>query len=309
MRTICILTLAVLLSACGGKQSQQQDAPAAKARPTTFVFPEIPEMLTAPGQRLSYLLHHYWEEFDFADTTLLATPDVAEQGFVNFIGLLPRATDADRRAAIDSLVRLSSPHPKALAYVLEQAEKYLYDPNSPMRDEDAYVALTSPYLASPAIGFADKSRLEFRIRMASMNRPGDPATDFRYIVYPKGNASSLRATPARQLLLVFYDPECEGCQETLAGLMQSELLAAKTADGSVRVLAVYTEGNAETWRRTAPSLPQTWTIAADTACAVKDTPLYDLKAMPTLYLLDADKRVVLKDTSVPALLQYWQAGE
>ena len=47
-------------------------------------------------------------------------------------------------------------------------------------------------------------------------------------------------------------------------------------------------------------------MATDTACAVKDTPLYDLKAMPSLYLLDADKKVVLKDTSLPALLQRWE---
>lgn len=72
------------------------------------------------------------------------------------------------------------------------------------------------------------------------------------------------------------------------------------------MLAVYTEGNQEVWRETAPLLPHTWTVATDTACAVKDTPLYDLKAMPSLYLLDADKKVVLKDTSLPALLQRWE---
>ena len=90
--------------------------------------------------------------------------------------------------------------------------------------------------------------------------------------------------------------------------MKSDVLAQRVAKGDVSVLAVYTEGNLEVWRKTAPGLPETWTIAADTSCLVKDTPLYDLKAMPTLYLLDTQKNVVLKDTSIPALMSYWTEG-
>ena len=302
MRLIYLLVLTAVLAACGGRK-----APAAqeqKTEQTTFVFPEIPEMLTEPEQRLSFLIQHYWDKFDFADTTLLSKPEIAEQGFVNFIALFPQATAEDCTAGLDSLVRHAEPHPAAFSYLLGQAEKYLYDPNSPFHDEDFYVMFIRPFLASQTIGYADKSRLEFRVQLASMNRTGTTATDFKFIVYPKENASSLRATPGKELLLVFYDPECEGCHETLMELMQSDVLAKKVADGSVSVLAVYTEGNLDVWRKTASGLPKTWTIAADTGCKVKDTPLYDLKAMPTLYLLNAQKEVVLKDTSVPELMQY-----
>ena len=53
-----------------------------------FPFPAIPELLTSPDERRDYLLTHYWEQFDFADTTLVNNRDVTEQGFVNFIALL-----------------------------------------------------------------------------------------------------------------------------------------------------------------------------------------------------------------------------
>lgn len=306
MKTIHLLLLVLVLTACGShsRQSSQEQKP----RQTTFVFPEIPEMLTEPEQRLSFLIQHYWEEFDFADTTLLAQPDIAEQGFVNFIALFPQAVPEDLTAGLDSLVRRAEPHPAAFTYLLAQAEKYLYDPNSPFHNEEFYVQFVRPFVGSKAIGYADKSRLEFRMKLASMNRVGTPATDFKFIIYPKENASSLRATAGKELLLVFYDPECEGCHETLMELMKSDVLAQRVVKGDVSVLAVYTEGNLEVWRKTAPGLPETWTIAADTSCLVKDTPLYDLKAMPTLYLLDTQKNVVLKDTSIPALMSYWTEG-
>lgn len=308
MKTIHLLILALALTACGSRARQDTAAQEQQPKQTSFVFPEIPEMLTEPEQRLTFLMRHYWDEFDFADTTLLANPDIAEQGFVNFIGLIPQAAPEDVTAGIDSLVRLAEPHPAAFSYLLEQAEKYLYDPNSPMCNEELYVQFIRPFVASKAIGYADKSRLEFRMKLASMNRVGTPATDFKFIVYPKENASSLRATRGKELLVVFYDPECEGCHETLMELMKSDVLARKVSEGAVRVLAVYTEGNLDVWRKTSPGLPSTWTITADTACLVKDTPLYDLKAMPTLYLLDAQQRVVLKDTSIPALMRHWSEG-
>lgn len=41
-------------------------------------------------------------------------------------------------------------------------------------------------------------------------------------------------------------------------------------------------------------MPEGWMVATDRE-AVKMGALYDLKAMPSLYLLDGQKRVVLKD--------------
>lgn len=305
MRLIYLLTLVLLLSACRNSSSKTEESPASKARQTTFVFPEIPEMLTEPEQRLSFLVRHYWDKFDFADTTLLADPAIGEQGFVNFIALFPQTDSTDLTAGLDSLVKRAEPHQEAFAFLLDKADKYLYDPNSPYVNEELYVQFVRPFLASRAIGYADKSRLEFRLELASKNRPGTPATDFKFITYPGKASSSLYATPAEQLLLVFYDPECESCRATLQALMQSDILARKLTE-NVRVLAVYTEGNADVWAATASGMPRTWQVAADTACTVKDTPLYDLKAMPSLYLLDARKRVILKDASVSALLDYWE---
>ena len=40
-----------------------------------FPFPQIPAVLTSPEERRSYLLAHYWDEYDFADTVLLHKAD------------------------------------------------------------------------------------------------------------------------------------------------------------------------------------------------------------------------------------------
>jgi hypothetical protein len=43
-------------------------------------------------------------------------------------------------------------------------------------------------------------------------------------------------------------------------------------------------------------LPKEWIVGTDRE-EIKQRCLYDLKAMPSLYLLDGDKKVILKDVS------------
>lgn len=300
IKYICVLVFAVLLLSCQNHSKKDEEKP----KQTAFVFPEIPEMITEPDQRLSFLLKHFWEEFDFADTTLLSNSGITEQGFVNFISLLPKASAKDRLVGIDSLVRHSEAYPKVLSYMMNQAEKYLYEPNSPYYNEILYVDFMRSFVNSKGISYADKSRLEFRIALASKNCVGNASTDFQMKLYPKEVVSSLYSIVANQLLLIFYDPDCPHCQETLNELVSLKVLSQKIKEG-LQVLAVYTEGNLELWRKTAPSMPKNWQIAIDEGCIIKEQILYDLKAMPSFYLLDAQKKVILKDVSIPNLLKYW----
>ena len=60
------------------------------------------------------------------------------------------------------------------------------------------------------------------------------------------------------------------------------------------VQAVYAEGDTEVWKKYLNGMPGNWVIGED-KMAVKDRAIYDLKAMPTIYLLDKNKKVLLKD--------------
>jgi hypothetical protein len=80
-------------------------------------------------------------------------------------------------------------------------------------------------------------------------------------------------------------------------MSQSTALADAVANGRLTVLAVYTEGDPDIWNSHAGQLPKGWIDAQDPSHVILDQELYDLTAMPTLYLLDARKRVVVKDAS------------
>ena len=171
-----------------------------------------------------------------------------------------------------------------------------------MRDEELFLAFAAEFMKQRVRDEGVYARLEFQRDLALKNRVGQAAADFRY-VRADGKEGSLRSTAkGKPLLLVFHDPDCVQCRETMAFLEESAVLAEAVKAGKVAVLAVYTEGYEEVWQAHKDELPAGW-ISANDHAAVKTQLLYDLKAMPTLYLLDGEHRVALKDAAPGAVLQ------
>ena len=58
------------------------------------------------------------------------------------------------------------------------------------------------------------------------------------------------------------------------------------------------------WRKHLNEFPKEWINGYDKKFAIKEQQLYDLKAIPTLYLLNKEKTVLLKDAPAQAIEEY-----
>ena len=264
-----------------------------------FPFPIIPSALTEPEARKAYLLTHYWESFDFADTTLVNNRDITEQGFVNFIALLADGTTPEEltRESLENWCAGFVGKEHARKVLTKTADEYLFNPNSPFYNEGLYGMYLEALLSKLPQTDAMRSAYRFKLELVKRNNVGDKATDFTYY-QSDGMRCTLATTPVKndRLLLMFYDPECESCHEVLLQMAADTALAEAVRTGKLSVLAVYTEGNDEAWRKALLDMPEGWTVGTDRE-AVKTGALYDLKAMPSLYLLDGKKTVLLKDAA------------
>lgn len=309
MRYVWIsLYLLLLLSACQVKETKpiiavyKQDSIVSQAQ---FPFPQIPAMLNTAEDRKAYLLTHYWEQLDFADTTLVNHRDVTEQGFVNFIALLAEENTSEELIR-ESLKNWSSrflPEVHARKVLTQMADDYWYNPNSPFYNERLYGLYLETLLSQLPQEDAMRFSYQFKLELLKRNQVGKLATDFQYEL-SDGTRRSLMATPVKgnRLLLLFYDPECESCHEVLLQMAADKALAAAVKAGQISVLAIYTEGNEDAWRKNLPDMPAGWIVGMDRE-VVKNEVLYDLKAMPSLYLLDGKTQVLLKDAPFEAIRQ------
>ncbi len=316
MKKLTITLLSIALIGCQGQAANGNPATHEAEEESTvqtlaesveqqFPFPQIPATLRTPEARKDYLLRNYWTAFDFANRPLLDNRDVTEQGLVNFIALLADGqTDqplAD--AALATLTERMMPHADGREVMGKLLKDYLYNPNSPMYNEPLYARYLHAVEVCGASPSAERQRARYLLRLIERNRPGEVATDFTY--YNKeGKRMTLAQTAVKgdRLMLLFYDPECDECHALLERMKADTRLTEAVRMGKVTVLAVYTEGDDEVWRRALPDMPSTWLVGTDRG-EVKERALYDLKAMPCLYLLDSQKHVILKDAEYEEVMK------
>ena len=269
----------------------------------TLPLPDVPATLREPTERANYIVGHFWDAMEWSDTLRSHQRDFMEQNFSNYISVFPYAEEVVREEAVTELLKKAEADGGAYRLLADVADHYLYDVSSPMYNEDYYILFAEKVSQSALMGEAERLRIARRLEMAKKNRPNMKAMDFSYITR-EGKRSALHKTKVENfLLLVFYDPECEHCKEVMNELKSSPLLTVKVKEGSVAVLAVYADGDKELWEETADGLPKEWTVSFGSDDIVEKG-LYSMRVMPTMYLLDSQHRVVLKDPSLAVLLDY-----
>ena len=181
-------------------------------------------------------------------------------------------------------------------YFMSLAGKYLYEPNSPFHNEEFYIPFLQHILSVSFLTETEKTTPKFRLEMALKNRVGQTTTDL-LLETRQGHHTSLKKIVTTPLtLLIFYDPDCDNCIKTQEELKTNETLSELIKTKQLAVTAIYAEGDRKEWDRTKASMPASWTVCYDES-QIDDHQLYDLKAMPTLYLLDAHMNILLKDTT------------
>lgn len=174
------------------------------------------------------------------------------------------------------------------------------DPNSKYRNEDLYIQLLEAQLQSPWYIEAEKGAIRNKLKLAQQNRVGHPVNDFTYIT-PDGVKKRLYSVQAPYTLLYFHNPECHACKEMKASILASEIITRNTRSGRVKLFAMYFDADQALWRRHLHENPSQWINGRDENEYLWTNKIYDLRAIPTLYLLDEKKTVLLKDGTVPQI--------
>lgn len=267
-----------------------------------FPYPQMPDTLRTVQGRAAYLMEHYWDGINFRDTTLAHRGGMTEQGFVNFIDLLPRIDSAvaEKGVAVFGRKAFGADTPESVRrYYADLAEQYLYSRESPVHNERTYIMMLQAMAASPATDKAERERLRFLISNIGKNSPGQAATDFIY-TDRTGRQGTLYGTEAEYLVLYFYNPDCDDCH-TIAKKLAGETML--TADPRVKVLAVYPDADRAEWEKHSSAFAKTWTDGCSPDGEIASRQLYYIRSTPAIYLLDSRKQVVLKDATPEELLQ------
>ena len=303
----------VLLSACGPRKKTVQ-APLNRAFPAA----EVPSMITEPEQRAAWLAHHYWDRFTTPEQLYLCDSlhvngvlaDDLEKQVGIFVTLLEEIQLPDRGArAMENLYErmaaFQQAHPEGNLFqkLTEQVSRYVYDPNSPVRDEELYLALATRLASSELVEPLQRQRYAWEAEKCALNRPGTPAADFTFMDM-EGRRRTLYGIRSELTLLIFGNPDCHACKELAQDLDSYAELTELMENGTLSVVDIYIDEDIDAWKAHRAEYPAKWINGYDPAFIIRTDLLYNVRALPSLYLLDAQKTVLLKDCTPEKLFAY-----
>jgi thiol-disulfide isomerase/thioredoxin len=145
--------------------------------------------------------------------------------------------------------------------------------------------------ASPLRQAAD----DYTLKMCSLNRIGTPAADFPFTDL-KGRIRTLYGVKADFTVLFFSNPGCPACHDIVERIRELPNVEKAIEEGRLAVVNVYIDQDVAKWLELSGEYPRSWICGYDHNYLIRSDVLYNVRAIPSLYLLDADKKVLLKDT-------------
>ena len=307
---IIVLTL-VLASSCKEKDPG----------PQPFPMPKVPTMMTSGPDIQNYLVTHFWQPF-FAedrvyskDTSLIGgvTRETFQTAFTNYATML---MTADVQKGLEAQKYLLSeaekmeaarPDSKVWESVLSISDLMLYDPQSIIRNEEMYIPVEEARVASKFTTEEEKSDAAALMSRLKLNRLGTPAADFAFTQL-NGRQMRLYDVKADIIVLLFSNPGCENCKAVIDQLRAMQGLEGLIAAGKLAIVNVYPDADLDEWRSYAPIYPKNWYNGYNGALDVAGG-LYNLRAIPSLYVLDEEKNVVFKDVDPVILVNYLNSAQ
>ena len=309
-RGILALTMLVLAVSCGrtGKSGRQVVSDSAAAGQP---FPQlvVPKMIEDPTERITYVINHFWDGLSdmsgVSDSLHVAgvLKEDVEKAFGEYSAILHSVADVNALAqsvskmfdAAEACERKDTSS-NVFETITGFAEKYFYDPNSPVRSEECYLAYLQRLVKSDFANPDMKPAYEFDLSMCSLNRIGEKAADIKFEDI-NGKKYTLYGIRSDYTLLFFANPGCPNCKEITEGLIANSEVSELVNAGKLKIVNIYIDEQIDKWREYVPEYPREWLCGYDYNYIIRNDLTYSVRAIPSLYILDKDKKVILKDAT------------
>lgn len=303
-RTLAAVVCVAVLASCTAPDAKSKQ-PAAEAERGSLPLPPIPAELIGTRERVVYAVEHFWDAMDWQDTSLTRNEAFMEQTMANYFAVIAAADTLTSAESMNRMIASASISPGLLSRIVDLCGLYLYEPDSPMYNPEGYAVLLDQLMLDPTGSGLPLETIRYLHDQIMKNRKGHIAADFSF-VDRHGEKRTLHSGAKRnaQTLLLFYDPECNLCENLEKSIASSPKINNLISEGGLRVVAIDAFGTEYAkWKVHADSLPKNWIVGYSPDGKLDEEEIYVIRATPSLYLLDGSNRVVIKDANADEIEQ------
>ncbi|HSV87433.1 MAG TPA: TlpA disulfide reductase family protein [Bacteroidales bacterium] len=259
-----------------------------------------------PDQVAMYQLYksRFWDNIDFVDERLLRTPvyyNRLNTFFTNVVVQIPDSiiVEADR------LIEKTRVNDDMFRYTIWFITSH-FERSQIMGHDAVFVHMIERYYMTGEATWVSQENLRQLTDRAMSLKPlliGKVAPDINMFL-PDQTNKRLHQVNARFTVLYFWDSECSHCKRVTPQLQQ---MAERFRDKGLLVFAVNTETDRSLWLNALETYGiQNWINVNDIHNLSGYRERYDVYSVPTLYLLDGDKRILAKRITVDQMAEIIQ---
>ncbi|MGP1526559.1 MAG: DUF5106 domain-containing protein [Candidatus Cryptobacteroides sp.] len=286
-------------------------------RTRDFPVVQTPGVITEPLERINYMAEHLWD--NFIDTSSIWLNDSThikgvelqkiEEQMGIYATLLESVSLEHAKSSISAFfnkieennrIDTSSNILNAISMIVA---KYFYDPNSPLRNEDIYLPYIQKLASSELTPESMRQAYLYDAKMCALNQVGSKSANFEFTTL-ENKIYSLYGIKSLYTILFFSNPGCQACKEIIEVFTSNPKIADLLKGGILSVVNIYIDRDIDEWLAYADIYPKEWYNGYDHKYIIRTDRIYNVRAIPSLYLLDKDKKVIMKD-AIPENIFVW----
>ena len=283
-------------------------------------LPEIPKLANGrPDSTFAwrYYKQHYFDGFDFADERLVYTDFIKNKLNGYFDGYVIPDPDSMIVAA-EYVIHKAKVNKEMYRYITNKI-LYNFETSKYVCMDRAFVAIADKYYCSknapyaPTVLGSEKylEKICSRANEMRLVRCGELAPNLKLQSLEKDGKvteQELHKIQAKYTMVFFWDPECGHCGKVSDKLIEYYDNFKKYG---LEVFGICTKSADELKRcnEKATEKKMRWTNYADPYYLAKAKMLYDIKTTPGIFLLDKDKKIILKKFEMDDLKRFFEAEE
>lgn len=261
-----------------------------------FDVPEFEGETEEMKQRaqLDWIRAHYFDNINLADPNMIRTPFFFEKVkyyLKTFYAQHPDSISLALTKILDAMEPAEENFQFFLVHYLNE-----YAKSNIVGMDAVYVHLVDTYYASGRAPWTDGDQLEKIIENANGLKPtliGKIAPDIR-LERKDGTTFNLHDIPSKYTILYFWRFDCGHCQESTPVVKE---FYQKFKDKGVTLVAVctkFTDDIKGCWDYVEENEIEDWMHGVDTYHRSKYMELYYIKSTPQIFILDQDKKIIIK---------------
>ena len=240
-----------------------------------------------------YVREHLWDDFDFTDKRMLRSKIINSKLTLHLQQLTFQQIDSLKNS-IDWIVKKAAINAKMKAYILMTITNRFDNNYAPGADR-VLVYIVDKYFPNEKdtsiTDIATLTRLRYKADMNRPNLTGNVAKEMR-LMRPDSSFLSLSSIASKYTMLYFYSPLCTHCQSKTPNVYE---IFSKYKEKGIVCYAVNTDQEFGYWQNYIKEKGLDWYNVIDLQKAAntweRDYVAFNL---PVIYLLDADKKILMK---------------